>query len=187
MPGLSSVLGIVGQIVPAAVAAICAMYLLRAWRRRDVIEGGPGRGAAAAVVAIGASADGPPAPVEMLRYHVDRPLEFESTAAALLGLWTGIEPGSAAISHVYGSINVVGKYAGLVIAAMTMAWRRALLLVGASRAGVARWSRLLIRQPTGREPCWWRPRWRWRSSSIGATWEPGGDLPGVSACSDVCR
>jgi hypothetical protein len=115
--GLSIATGIVVKIVPIFAAVIPGMYLLRGRRRRELMEAAIVAAAALATVVLGATSVGLSHLAEMLRYHVNRPAEFESTAAALLGLWTAVEPLSAAISYAYGSINVGGEYDGIALAA----------------------------------------------------------------------
>jgi hypothetical protein len=116
--GLSVAMGIVVKVVPIFAAVICGMYLLRGRHRRQLIVAAIVAAAALAIVVIGCDEYiGLSHLAEMLRYHLNRPAEFESTAAALLGLWTGVEPRSAAISYAYGSINVVGTYDGIALAA----------------------------------------------------------------------
>jgi glycosyl transferase family 87 len=128
--GMSVAIGIVVKIVPIFAAAICGMYLLRSRRRRELIEAAIVAAAALAIVVIGCGEYiGLSHLAEMLWYHWNRPAEFESTAAALLGLWTGVEPRSAAITYAYGAINVVGKYDGIALAATNAVAAAGLLLV----------------------------------------------------------
>jgi hypothetical protein len=96
------------KLVPGVVAVLCAMYFVR--RRR------PGDAIAAAVVAVatvlivalpvayaaGSTID------RVMWYHLDRPLEIESTVAGLLGLWHSIDPSSVSFIFSFGSNNVVG-------------------------------------------------------------------------------
>ena len=115
--GLSVAMGVVVKIVPIFAAVICGMYLLRSRHHRQLIEAAIVAAAALAIVVIGCDEYiGLSHLAEMLRYHLNRPAEFESTAAALLGLWSGVEPRSAAISYAYGSINVVGTHDGIALA-----------------------------------------------------------------------
>jgi hypothetical protein len=106
------------------------MYLLRSGRRRELIEAAIVAAVALAIVVIGwdeyiglSHLD------EMLGYHLNRPAEFESTAAALLGLWTGVEPHAAAITYAYGSINIVGKYESIALTATNAVAAAGLLFV----------------------------------------------------------
>jgi hypothetical protein len=44
-----------------------------------------------------------------LWYHLDRPLEIESTAAAVLGLWHAVDPSAVSYTFSFGSSNVTGR------------------------------------------------------------------------------
>ena len=123
--GLATGAAIAVKLVPVLVGILCGMYLVRARRGRDA--------ATAAVIAtlMGAAilapftvsgGSGMRGLENVLRYHLERPLEFESTGAAVLGLWHFFDSRSAAVVYSYGSANVVGRFAGvaLVTSAATM-------------------------------------------------------------------
>jgi hypothetical protein len=120
------------KIVPAVVAVLCAMYLARQRRLRDA-----GIAAAAAVATVllitmpvayaaGATID------RVLWYHVDRPLEIESTAAGLLGLWHAIDPAAVTFVFSFGSNNVTGPLVDAGLWASNIAAALALALVYAA-------------------------------------------------------
>jgi uncharacterized membrane protein len=125
------------KFVPLLVAVLCGMYLLRAHRAGEAIK-------ASAVATLTAAAicvpvvivSGLPGLLQVLQYHRDRPLEFESSAAAVLALWHAVDPRSAAVVFSYGSGNVVGRYAGVAFTASITVLVAALALVylGAWRA-----------------------------------------------------
>jgi uncharacterized membrane protein len=125
------------KIVPLLVGVLCGMYLVRDRRTREAIQ-------ASAVAALTAAAICVPVVIvsglhgllQVLQYHRDRPLEFESTAAAMLGLWHAVDPRSAAVVFSYGSGNVVGRFAPVALTASIAALVAALALayLGAWRA-----------------------------------------------------
>ena len=59
--------------------------------------------------------------VDIVRYHLDRPLEIYSTAAGVLGLWHAIDPAAASVIQSYGSANVVGPLSATALAASNIA------------------------------------------------------------------
>jgi len=124
------------KLVPGVVAVLCAMYLVRQRRGRDV-------GIAAAValatlllvilpvaVAAGSTID------HVLWYHIDRPLEIESTVAGLLGLWHAIDPAAVSFVFSFGSNNVTGPLVetGLWVSNIATAAALALVYLAAWRA-----------------------------------------------------
>ncbi len=135
--GLAAGAGTAVKFVPLLIAVLCGIHLLRGGRTREAIK--------AAVVATLTTAaicapvlmvSGLNGLLEVLQYHRDRPLEFESTAAAVLGLWRWVDPGSAAVVYSYGSGNVVGTFDRFALLASTAAVvaAAALAYVGAWRA-----------------------------------------------------
>jgi Glycosyltransferase family 87 len=119
--GIAAGAAVAIKIVPALAAVMCGAYLLRERRIRDV------RIAAAlavlTVVAICAPsiAGASSGLVDFVRYHRERPLEIESTAAAVLGLWHAIDPAAVAVTRSYGSSNLVGRFAGAGLTASAVA------------------------------------------------------------------
>ena len=135
--GLAAAAATAVKLVPLLVAVPCGMHLLRDGRAREAIK-------AAAVATLTAAAicvpvvivSGPHGLLQLLQYHLDRPLEFESSAAAVVALWHAVDPRSAAVVFSYGSANVVGRFAGVALATSIGALVAALALVslGAWRA-----------------------------------------------------
>ncbi|HEY1912911.1 MAG TPA: glycosyltransferase 87 family protein [Vicinamibacterales bacterium] len=144
--GVAAGAAIAIKIVPALVAGICGLFLWREHRRGELWQAL----GIAALVAVAISAPilflAPSGFVEMLRYHIDRPLEVGSTAAGLLGLWHSIDPSAVAASHSYGSGNVVGRLAPAALAVTNIAAVSAIAAVY-----VAAWRRFGARStPEGR-------------------------------------
>jgi hypothetical protein len=111
--GLSAGAAIAAKIAPGVAALLCALYLYRQRRIREL-----GLASMVTVLTVAAIcvpvalAAGTSGLSSVLQYHRDRPLEFESTAASLLGLWHAFDPSSAAVIDAYGSTNLVGRFAG---------------------------------------------------------------------------
>ncbi len=53
--------------------------------------------------------------VEMIRYHVDRPLQIESTGGALLGLLHAVAPSAAIVQKTFGSTNIISPLSRYVL------------------------------------------------------------------------
>jgi hypothetical protein len=105
------------------------MYLVRQRRLGDLATA-----AAAAVVTVmvitlpvayaaGSTID------RVMWYHLDRPLEIESTAAGLLGLWHAIDPSAVSFIFSFGSNNVTGPLVAAGVWASNVATALALALV----------------------------------------------------------
>ena len=117
------------KLVPAVVAVLCAMYLVRQRRFREVATAAAVTVATVLIItlpvayAAGATID------RVMWYHVDRPLEIESTAAALLGLWHALDPSAVAFTFSFGSDNVTGPLVPAALWASNVATGTALILV----------------------------------------------------------
>jgi len=108
LSGLGLGLGVVTKIVPVLVVPVAVIHWasLRRWRELGV----------AALVAAGVVVlvAGPfllvagERVLDLVRYHSERPLEVESTGAALLTIGRFFDPGSAWRVSAYGFDNVVG-------------------------------------------------------------------------------
>jgi len=125
------------KFVPLLVAVLCGIYLFRVRRAGEAIQASAVAMLTAAAVCVPVMiVSGLHGLLQVLQYHRDRPLEFESTAAALLGLWHAVDSRSAAVVFSYGSGNVVGRFAGVALTASIAALVAALTFVflGAWRA-----------------------------------------------------
>lgn len=124
--------------VPLLVAPIWAVYVLL---RPQASRAAPDRNAlwqalsatllVGGVFAAGVLLGYGLAPFDSLRYHSQRPLQLESTGAALLGLLQGLWPGTVATTMSYGSFNLIP--AGSTLAGLDLWLRRLsapLLLLG---------------------------------------------------------
>jgi hypothetical protein len=108
LSGLALGVGLVTKIVPVLVVPLAVVYwgALRRWRELTVAALASGL----VVVAVGVpfllvAGDHL---LDLLRYHGQRPLEVESTGAALLTIGRFFDPASAWRVASYGSDNVVG-------------------------------------------------------------------------------
>jgi hypothetical protein len=108
LAGLALGVGLVTKIVPVLIIPAALVYwgAQRRWRELSVTA------AVTAAVALGVGVpflwvSGPHA-LDFLRYHGARPLEVESTWAALLTVGRFFDPASAWRVASYGSDNVVG-------------------------------------------------------------------------------
>ena len=92
--------------VPILCAPVWAVWVLRerprALGRATVAALAVGLALALPVLCLAGTA-----PLAALRYHADRPLQIESTYAALLGLWQIWHPGTLRVALTFGSFNVV--------------------------------------------------------------------------------
>ncbi len=117
------------KLVPGVVAVLCAMYLVRRRRVGDAITAAAVAIATVLIItfpvayAAGSTMD------RVLWYHVDRPLEIESTAAGLLGLWHAFDPSAVSFTFSFGSNNVSGPLVPAGLWASNIATGVALLLV----------------------------------------------------------
>jgi hypothetical protein len=108
--GVAAGTAIAVKLVPVVVAALCALYLVRRGRMRELAVAAAATTLTLLAVAIpvayaaGGSID------RMLSYHVDRPLEIETTAAAILGLWHAVDPSAVSYIFSFGSSNVTGRF-----------------------------------------------------------------------------
>lgn len=115
--GLGFGLGVVAKGVPLLIAPIPMIHWIarRRWRELAI--------AAAAALGLGLTVGLPflraagTHMLDLLRYHAERPLQVESTGAALLMVGRIFVPGSAAPSQGFGSTNVVGSWDGPLRAA----------------------------------------------------------------------
>jgi hypothetical protein len=120
--GFAAAVGVAAKFVPLLVAILCGIHLVRERRFREGAKAGvvatlTGFAIVTPLMLAGGSARGL---IGMLRYHLDRPLEFESTAAAVLGLWHAVDPQSSTVVYSYGSGNVVGRFASAAVIASTL-------------------------------------------------------------------
>jgi hypothetical protein len=113
--GIAAGLAVGVKLVPVFAAVVCGIYLHRLRRGRELVA------AVVAAALVGAALCAPfirggsGGLADVVRYGLDRPLEFESLGAALLGLGNIVEPGSAWVTYGFGSTNVVGRYAAAAL------------------------------------------------------------------------
>lgn len=82
---------------------------------------------------------------EMLRYHMERPVQIESTAGALLGIARALVPGSVWMTTEFGSHNFAGPLAARASAAT------GILGVAVPLAAIAHATRRILRSPSREE------------------------------------
>ncbi len=127
--GVATGVAVTAKLVPGFGFLVCGLYLLHTKRARELATAAVTSAATGLVVCAPAFAGGGAGLLDVLRYAANRPLEYESTAAAVLGLWSAVDRSSAAITYAYGSTNVVGDYAAQALAAATGAGVIALVIV----------------------------------------------------------
>ncbi len=108
LSGLALGVGLVAKVVPVLVLPVALVHwgAQRRWRELAVAAGVTG----AVVLGVGAPfllAAGSHL-LDLLRYHAGRPLEVESTGAALLTIGRFFDPASAWRVEAFGFDNVVG-------------------------------------------------------------------------------
>jgi uncharacterized membrane protein len=152
--GIAAGAAIAVKLVPGVVAVLCAMYLVRQRRVRELAVATAATVATVMLIVMPAALAAGSSFERVMWYHVDRPLEIESTAGGLLGLWHAIDPAAVSFIFSFGSNNVSGPLveAGLwasniatalaLAAVYVVAWRemqRAAEAVGQARvlAGAA--------------------------------------------------
>jgi len=108
LSGLALGMGVVTKLVPLLVVPVAIVYwgALRRWRQLGLTA--LAASAVSLVVGIPYVRIAGAHLFDLLRYHAHRPLEVESTGAALLTLGRALDPASAWRVASYGSDNVVG-------------------------------------------------------------------------------
>ncbi len=101
---------IAAKLVPVIVAPVLVIALVQERRWRDLGLAVYAAFFALAAVLLPAALFAGSHFFDFLGYHANRPLQIESTPAALLSLWRVIDPSSLSVSRSYGSTNVVGGY-----------------------------------------------------------------------------
>ena len=140
--GLGFGIGVMAKGVPLLIAPIPLLYWSsrRRWREMAL--------ATAAALGVGLAVGLPFLRIagahmlDLLRYHAERPLQVESTGAALLMVGRFFAPASAAASQGFGSTNVVGSWDGpLRLLAGALPWIALLAVFG--------WTVRALRRPGG--------------------------------------
>jgi hypothetical protein len=132
-------LAVATKIVPILALPIWAAD---AWRRRDrraLVTGSLAFAVVLALFVAPALALAGRGALSAITYQLDRPLQIESTAAALLGM----VPGAVSIERSFGSTNVIGALAPAASALSTIA-----LLAALAGIGWITWPRLASDRPT---------------------------------------
>ncbi len=142
--GVALGVGVVTKLVPLLVAPVAVVYwgALRRWRQLGLT--------ALAAAAVSLLVGVPYVQIagrhllDLLRYHAQRPLEVESTGAALLTLGRALDPASAWRVASYGSDNVVGPADRFLLPLASIAPVLAI-------AGIVAWSVVNTRRAARRE------------------------------------
>ena len=146
LSGLALGVGVVTKLVPLLLVPLALVYWAAQRRWRDLA--GAGLVAGLIVVAVGvpfvAVAGGNL--LDLVRYHGQRPLEIESTGAALLTIGRFFDPDSAWRFDAYGFDNVVGPADRFLLPAAALA---PLLSTAAIFAWSLAQTRAALRGPDG--------------------------------------
>ncbi|MSP62363.1 MAG: DUF2029 domain-containing protein [Myxococcales bacterium] len=127
--GIALAVAIASKGVPVLLGPLFLIYLLRLRDRRGAILFLVAGVVTSAILFL------PPILLcggglfDAVRYHGIRPLQIESSGAALLGVWRIVEPASLVRVHSFGSTNVVGRYASALLALSGPATLVGILLV----------------------------------------------------------
>jgi hypothetical protein len=127
--GIASGLVVAVKLVPGVVAVLCAMYLVRQRRLRDVAVAAATGVVTLLLVALPVAYAAGSTIDRVMWYHVDRPLEIESTAAGLLALWHAVDPTAVSFVFSFGSNNVAGPLVEAGLWASNIATALALAVV----------------------------------------------------------
>jgi Glycosyltransferase family 87 len=129
MLGVAAGAVIAVKIVPGVVALLSEMYLVRQRRLGDLATAAAAAVVTVAVIALPVAYAAGSTMDRVMWYHFDRPLEIESTAAGLLGLWHAIDPSAVSFIFSFGSNNVAGPLVAAGAWASNVATALALALV----------------------------------------------------------
>jgi hypothetical protein len=135
---------VVTKLVPLLVVPVALVYwsALRHWRQLGLTA--LAAAAVSLVVGIPYAQIAGTHVLDLLRYHAQRPLEVESTGAALLTIGRALDPASAWRVASYGSDNVVGPADRLLLPLASIAPLLAM-------AGIVAWSVVNTRRALRRE------------------------------------
>ena len=108
LAGVAIGLAVGSKLIPGLAAPVLALYYAseRRWRELATCTGVAVAVAAATLLPLALAG---PAALDVLRYHLERPLQVESIYGALLGLGRLFAPESARVVSSYGSANVLGS------------------------------------------------------------------------------
>lgn len=127
--GASLGVAVVTKLVPLALAPLFVLYLVEGRRHRELLVASVAATVTAAAFALPAALAAGPAILDITRYHAERPLQIESSAAALLGLLHAALPSSLQVVKTFGSTNVVGGASPILLALVAPAMLGALAAV----------------------------------------------------------
>ncbi|HEY1906667.1 MAG TPA: glycosyltransferase 87 family protein [Myxococcaceae bacterium] len=108
LAGLALGAGVVTKIVPVLIVPVALLYWIALRRRRDLWATAAVAAGVTLAVGIPFLAVAGDHLLDLVRYHVQRPLEVESTGAALLTIGRFFDPASAWKVASHGFENVVG-------------------------------------------------------------------------------
>ena len=116
LAGIALGMATVAKGVPLLIAPLCAFYFLRRGKRSELWIFLAALAGAISTLLVPATLVAGGHLLDAVRYHADRPLQIESTAAALLGF---VAASSLRAVHSFGSSNLVGP-AATTLAALTL-------------------------------------------------------------------
>ena len=94
-PALRSLgLAVMTKVFPIVVAPVAIAWLVARGRRRDAWQGALACAAVMAAIAVAAVAASPDGALDAVRYHLDRPVQIESSPAWCCWGWTRPVPGT---------------------------------------------------------------------------------------------
>ena len=135
--GIALGLAIASKLTPIFAAPVLLAYFIFSRRQRSARRFFIATAATALLVCAPALIFAGTGLLEMLRYHALRPLQTESTAAALLGLARAFNPAIATTHYAFGSLNLEGPAVGALsriftalsgLAVLAVLWLAALRL-----------------------------------------------------------
>jgi hypothetical protein len=127
--GVALGLAVATKLTPLLAAPLFAIYFARSRRWRELAIASAGGMVAAGALCIPALALAGSSVLDMGRYHAERPLQIESTGAALLGVAHALFGGALTKVDSYGSVNVLGAGDRWVSGASTVSELAAIALI----------------------------------------------------------
>jgi uncharacterized membrane protein len=139
--GVSMGLAIAAKAVPILVAPLFIVHLVRDRRWRELWVASIAATITALAICLPVVIVAGRGLLDVLRYHGERPIQIESTAAAILALWRLVDPTSLDVVRSFGSTNVDGTYTAFALRLLSLS-----TLLGIGAIYLHAWRHL------GREP-----------------------------------
>ena len=110
--GLAVAVAIMLKGAPLVIVPLLVLQAIRARRPGALGRATLAALVAGALIALPAIVPAGKGIFQSLWYHLDRPVQIESTWGAVAGLWHAVHPGSLHVEKTFGSTNVVGPGLG---------------------------------------------------------------------------